>query len=524
MTQLPDSISVMQGALIAYYPLKADAIDLGPHHHDPDSRTHPRKFSPGRFGPAATFTGTDDGGCVLPELGPLESLGLSVWVRIADTSQVTQPGFEQITGPLWFDRKTGRAQFRAPYDLAAGSSRPEDAPNVTSTKRLDDGEWHHVAASWDSTTTIFPALFIDGVVDVVGDSDFPKPEGSYTGWHQPFQIGGSRFTGQVGDLFLFACALNQECVDYLSGNAELPEDRDDSADEGTKKRFLPLIAIGGVFLIVLIGHIVSRAAAERAASQAAPPPSPSTPPPVRFTVVRIDVANDDATTVQMGRRKKGLLPAVEAVADSHSQALEGAAATIQSVARAIAPTNSGLVTASGHGAFDALLGFNTTAQGDSERILTAASVGSAARGKIFHLFACSTGTSLGPRLVENGAIAFFGYVGAYELELTRDKTTLKVTRDNVYPADWWFCDADIAVDLALLEGGTVKDAHERYMDTITDKKRRLIEGGFREEAERLEANRMKFVSPVTDSKYGHDKGARLETTDTRRQGGGELRR
>jgi len=103
----------------------------------------------------------------------------------------------------------------------------------------------------------------------------------------------------------------------------------------------------------------------------------------------------------------------------------------------------GYVTASGHGGFDALLGYGVNNIVLQNRDVTQ----QMARGKIFHILACNCGVSLCRKLVELGAKAAIGYNQSYGVASTGSSPIAMLT-----------VKAATEVDRLLLGGGTAQQA------------------------------------------------------------------
>ncbi len=118
-----------------------------------------------------------------------------------------------------------------------------------------------------------------------------------------------------------------------------------------------------------------------------------------------------------------------------------------------------------------------------------------AQGKIFHFFACSCGskTGIGADLVKNGARAFFGYSRVFKLVVRNQNE---------------FCDCDMAIDKALIDGATAGEAYSRTMQTFDDTIQRLRSDAEYLAASYLEYNQEILVAPSTDPAYG-DVNAKL---------------
>ena len=203
---------------------------------------------------------------------------------------------------------------------------------------------------------------------------------------------------------------------------------------------------------------------------------------------------DKATQLIYKRRQKKLYPYVTASKFNKKQAsLIGSDDKRVKVAAALKAFSSGYVTASGHGMSSYLMGWYVSgSSGPLEEILTVGKYDvSEVKGRIFHFFACSCGYKsaggLGQKIVASGAVAFFGYAQPFAMPTNEYAT---------------FCDCDIAIDKALIDGKTTDEAYQLSYGAYTTAIDRYRADGNYQAAALAEGNRDNLVSPSTDAAYG----------------------
>lgn len=106
------------------------------------------------------------------------------------------------------------------------------------------------------------------------------------------------------------------------------------------------------------------------------------------------------------------------------------------------------------------------------------------RGKIFHICGCDTGSSLGPFLVKNGALAFFGYSSKLSMPGPNTRNPAFLSR---------FCNPDIALVKALLQGQTCGEARDALLNEYQKQIKFFNEAGWATLVSSLERNRNFFV-------------------------------
>jgi hypothetical protein len=219
-------------------------------------------------------------------------------------------------------------------------------------------------------------------------------------------------------------------------------------------------------------------------------------------LVDANVDNDKATLLMYKRRSKVLYPYVTASTfNKKQQTLVGDQDTRANVSAALTSFSSGYASLAGHGAFYFLTGWRV--EGEPTRLQVILETGkydpAEAQSKIIHMFACHCGSTsavgLGRNLVAKGAVAFFGYSQPYILSTEEP---------------WIFCDCDIEIDKALIDGKTCDEAYIAAIAKYNAGIAELRSWGNYKVAAYLELDRDRLVAPSTDPAYG-DKTASLKT-------------
>lgn len=119
----------------------------------------------------------------------------------------------------------------------------------------------------------------------------------------------------------------------------------------------------------------------------------------------------------------------------------------------------------------------------------------AVHGRVVHLLSCQTAIELGPAMVEDGCLAFFGY----------DRNFIAYT-DERFADIFWECDGEI--DRALAEGNSAGEAYRRAFELYDAYSEALRDAGHDAVAAALEFDRDHLMAPSVDPMFG-DTDARL---------------
>lgn len=154
-------------------------------------------------------------------------------------------------------------------------------------------------------------------------------------------------------------------------------------------------------------------------------------------VVAVEASHDIPTRAAYGYRQRNLYPRV--AAPHVLRLLRGPLAKRAYLTSAIGEVNPALLLGTGHGDPDTMMGYaweTLLERGIHDPVEV--------RGKIVHLLACETAQKLGPQVIAQGARAFLGYDWQVLLQ------------EAVFEA---FMECDTSIDLALLAGASVREAH-----------------------------------------------------------------
>ena len=199
-------------------------------------------------------------------------------------------------------------------------------------------------------------------------------------------------------------------------------------------------------------------------------------------VVAVEAKHDKPTTAAFEYRDRNLYQSPGAQLPGVLKVIRGPLARRPRVATTLQTENPRLLTAVGHGDGDTMMGFDRETLFEPG-IHDAAEVA----GRIVHLLACETAQQLGTHLVKQGALAFIGY------------EMVVMLHDDVFDA---FMECDTAIDLALLQGETVRQAHERAQDAFNRHIDRFKAAGDLLQAAVMTTHRDSLQSPATDPKFG----------------------
>ncbi|MGQ0795145.1 MAG: LamG domain-containing protein [Nitrosopumilaceae archaeon] len=173
-------------------------------------------YGAGAVSQAFNFDGINDG-VVIPNDGNnnVPSTGFSVefWMK-ADSSQPNtiwtvvdkSHGFTDSTG--WtFQGNSGTISFH----IGAGGGGNVNFPGVSSINSVLDGNYHHVAGTWDGSMI---RLYIDGTLQ--GQTPLTNPVNNSRDLNLGFAWGGGNpirfFSGNVDELSIYSEALTQEQI------------------------------------------------------------------------------------------------------------------------------------------------------------------------------------------------------------------------------------------------------------------------------------------------------------------------
>ena len=85
--------------------------------------------------------------------------------------------------------------------------------NMFGTTNITDGQWHHVALSYDGATAI---LYVDGVEEKTSAVVLNTGSAGETDINIGSQLGGAAFIGELDDVRVYETALSADAIMALS--------------------------------------------------------------------------------------------------------------------------------------------------------------------------------------------------------------------------------------------------------------------------------------------------------------------
>ena len=213
---LPD-IAVTDPNLVAWYRFDGNATDISGNNLHGTEMGDPT-YEAGVFGQAISLDG--DGDYVdcgdPPEFDITDQIAFTYWIKVnqfdAAWNTVLSRGDDS-----WRSSRAGSSGTESFMEAAVGGTSGNVLYGVT---LVDDGQWHHVAASYDGTTFY---LYVDGELDASQPST-----GQITVSGYPLYIGdnsdqtGRHWNGLIDDVMIFNRALSQEEIQIIMQGEEFP--------------------------------------------------------------------------------------------------------------------------------------------------------------------------------------------------------------------------------------------------------------------------------------------------------------
>lgn len=174
------------------------------------------KFVEGVFGKALYFPKQSGSFVLVPhnDAFHLDSFSLAVWAKMEN------PGERQV---IVSNRKQGETTRTFQIKIETGQAAPEfnftsgkdwqGTDNVRAVTDMTDGEWHHIAATYDGKNM---RIYVDGVLEreSVRDEE-PDQPGSPLAIGGQFEAGSYPFSGVLDELAILKVVLDQEDIENI---------------------------------------------------------------------------------------------------------------------------------------------------------------------------------------------------------------------------------------------------------------------------------------------------------------------
>lgn len=187
----------------------------------------------GKYGKALSFDGLDDS-VQVPDSNSLdiaEKITISAWIRavpgtdimeIVDKGDSDNPAYmgyalrisrdnDQIP-PSAGPNERGRANFAI---FLTGLPFPNNAPYINSWTRVDDNNWHFVAATYDGTAM---RMYVDGVLETIFNVSGTLYTNDYFLSLGQARGGGRSFRGIIDEVKIYKGVLSAEEINYSSSD------------------------------------------------------------------------------------------------------------------------------------------------------------------------------------------------------------------------------------------------------------------------------------------------------------------
>ncbi len=221
--------------LMLHYRLDGDATDSSGNNHHGIEKDGPT-YVEGKFGQAIRLDGLDDYVAIQDMnyvgVGHPE-LTVCAWIRTTDSGSGIIASFDR--SEFWRLETNGAGGGPGQVGWDVWSVTDNDFVDTGSIRRVDDGQWHHVAGVFDNGTM---TIYIDGVAEpsyVSSDSTFGRDRyvrygflGANSEASYPPPTGrpdGGYFEGDVDEFYIYHRALSPAEIAYLAddtpGDGEL---------------------------------------------------------------------------------------------------------------------------------------------------------------------------------------------------------------------------------------------------------------------------------------------------------------
>lgn len=204
---------------VAWYKLESDALDSSGHFHHGIAANV--SFGSGRVDSwAAQFNGTD--GEILVPASVSNQFSLAFWMKTTDT--IAEGPWPEGKGLLDGNVSGLTADFGTVLTgnkVAFGVGNASSNTSIASVGVVNDGGWHHVAATRDATSGTL-CLYLDGVLEVVTNG----PTGAQTALTGlalgRLNSGGGYYAGALDEVLLYDTVLNAAQIAVLANPNTAP--------------------------------------------------------------------------------------------------------------------------------------------------------------------------------------------------------------------------------------------------------------------------------------------------------------
>jgi hypothetical protein len=212
------STGCLTTGLVGWWPAELDAKDISGNHHDGTLENGTSFTYPGESGAAFSLDGVYNDVLVSNSSGAFNStsaMSIEGWIKTTKTSEYIATRYE-----VSFYLAVG---ITSPHTLAFWLNGVTSSW-VNGVTPVDDGAWHHVAATYDGASI---KLYVDGNLDasVAGSGTIPTGvDGVTIGSRYPYPVvSPTRFAGSIDELAIYNRALTRQEVGSLAyGNGTGP--------------------------------------------------------------------------------------------------------------------------------------------------------------------------------------------------------------------------------------------------------------------------------------------------------------
>ncbi|MEO9869622.1 LamG-like jellyroll fold domain-containing protein [Ekhidna sp.] len=154
---------------------------------------------------ALNFDGTDDFVETTSPIGlPVGNTvrTLEAWINTSSSTDVAVAGWSS-------NDLVANQRFGIVVTATGEVSVVASGNDMVGTVQVNDGQWHHIAATFDGSTAF---LYVDGELDVSSIRTYATVAESFTIGRRSFSVGGEFFPGQIDEVRVWNVARTQEQI------------------------------------------------------------------------------------------------------------------------------------------------------------------------------------------------------------------------------------------------------------------------------------------------------------------------